>query len=359
MPRLKRATLTDVAKRAGVSVTTASYILNGRTTQMRISDETARKVRAAMADLDYRPNWSARNLRRSSTQTIGLVSDMVASGAYASQLLSGASDAARAYQHLLVIGETLGDAEVEDLLIRELGDRQVDGIIYATLAASHVRLPERLRDRRAVLLNCRDVGSEVSCVLPDDEGGGRAAAQHLLAAGIGRSIHVVGEDPTPEATAGPDRLRGIVAVLDEAGVPLGGVVPCEWDVRAARDAVRTWLATGVRPQALICLNDRVAMGTYQALDDFGLRIPTDVSVISFDGSDLASWLRPRLTSLALPFREMGTRAVELLMDPASDPATAGTLVTRLPLVLEPGGSVVGDPEIPSEFPSEIPSEPAP
>src|SRR6476646_8655022 len=113
MPRLKRATLTDVAKRAGVSVTTASYILNGRTAQMRISDETARKVRAAMADLDYRTNWSARNLRRSSTQTIGLVSDMVAGGAYASRLLTGASDAARRYEHLLVIGETSGDPDVE------------------------------------------------------------------------------------------------------------------------------------------------------------------------------------------------------------------------------------------------------
>src|SRR4051812_17848687 len=88
--RLKKATLTDVAERAGVSVTTASYILNGRSSQMRISAATERRVKAAMHDLDYRPNWSARTLRGSSTQTIGVISDFVASSDFASRLLSGA-----------------------------------------------------------------------------------------------------------------------------------------------------------------------------------------------------------------------------------------------------------------------------
>ena len=183
MPRAKRATLTDVARLAGVSVTTASYILNGRTTQMRISDDTAAKVRVAMEQLDYRPNRSAQNLRRSRTQTIGVISDFVASGAFATQMLTGASAAARALDHLLVIGETLGDPAVEELLIRELVDRQVDGIVYLTVAASLVTVPEALRERPTVLLNCRDDDHDLPAVLPDDEAGGRAAAQHLLAAG--------------------------------------------------------------------------------------------------------------------------------------------------------------------------------
>ena len=96
-----------------------------------------------------------------------------------------------------------------------------------------------------------------------------------------------------------------------------------------------WLATRARPSALICLNDRVAMGTYQALAEHGLSVPADVSVISFDGSDLAGWLRPRLATLALPFAEMGARAVEILMDSAW--RRAG--VTRLSPVLQPGASV--------------------
>jgi LacI family transcriptional regulator len=337
MPRMKRATLTDVARLAGVSVTTASYILNGRTAQMRISDETATKVRVAMEQLDYRPNRSAQNLRRSQTQTIGVISDFVASGAFASQLLTGASAAARQLDHLLVIGETLGDPAVEELLIKEMIDRQVDGIVYLTLAASLVIVPERLREGRTVLLNCLDARGDLPAVLPDDEAAGRSAAAHLLAAGVAGSVWVVGDDFALGSTAGRERLHGLTCALAEGGAPLAGVVPCGWDVAPAHEAVHTWLAQGHRPQALVCLNDRIAMGAYQALAELSLDIPRDVSVISFDGSDLASWLRPRLTSMALPFQAMGTLAVQHLLEPGE---AAG--VTRLPLAVEVGGSVLGD-----------------
>jgi LacI family transcriptional regulator len=333
--RFKKATLTDVAKRAGVSVTTASYILNGRSTQMRISAATEERVQAAMQDLAYRPNWSARTLRGSSTQTIGVISDFVASGGFASQLLSGANAAARRFDHVMVIGETLGNPEAERLLVDEMLDRQVDGILYATVAASRVELPEQLRVGRTVLLNCVDPAADLPHVVPDDVLGGRMAAEHLLAARVAETVFVVGEDPTPEATAGTERLEGIARALRGAGASISGVVPCLWDVEPAFDAVSSWLATGPRPTALICLNDRVAMGTYQALSEHHLSVPDDVSVISFDGSDLAAWLRPRLTSVGLPFTDMGVRAVEILMDPGW--RTTGTI--RLAPVLQPGASV--------------------
>jgi LacI family transcriptional regulator len=340
LPRVKRATLTDVARLAGVSVTTASYILNGRSEEMRISSETEAKVRAAIEELDYRPNRSAQNLRRSSTQTIGVISDFVASGAFASQMLTGASAAARSLEHLLVIGETLGDRATEDLLIAEMRDRQVDGIVYLTVAASLVSVPEALHAGPTVLLNCLDPDVPLPAVLPDDEGGGRAAAKHLLAAGLREEVWVVGDDFALGSTAGHDRLRGLSLSLEQAGSYLTGVVPCEWTVQAARDALHAWLGAGNRASALVCLNDRVAMGAYQALAEASLDVPHDVSVISFDGSDLASWLRPRVTSLALPFLAMGTLAVEQLLTP--DWASGG--VTRLPFALDVGASVVGDVE---------------
>jgi LacI family transcriptional regulator len=338
VPRVKRATLADVARLAGVSVTTASYILNGRTEQMRISSETETKVRAAMEELDYRPNRSAQNLRRSSTQTIGVISDFVASGAFASQMLTGASAAARSLEYLLVIGESLGDRATEDLLIEEMRDRQVDGIVYLTLAASLVSVPEQLHEGPTVLLNCLDPDVGLPAVLPDDEAGGRAAGKHLLAAGLREDVWVVGDDFALGSTAGHDRLRGLSLALDQAGSYLTGVIPCSWTVQDARDSVHKWLGAGNRANALVCLNDRVAMGTYQALAEASLDVPHDVSVISFDGSDLASWLRPRVTSLALPFLAMGTLAVEQLL--SLDWASGG--VTRLPLALDVGASVAGD-----------------
>jgi LacI family transcriptional regulator len=128
----RRVTLTDVASRAGVSTTTASYILNGRSEQMRIAPATERRVRDAVEALGYRPNRSARTLRTSHTATIGLISDFLAGGHFSSQMLLGAGAAARSADHLLLIGETDGDPSVEAAYIDELLDRQVDGIIYAT-----------------------------------------------------------------------------------------------------------------------------------------------------------------------------------------------------------------------------------
>jgi LacI family transcriptional regulator len=236
---------------------------------------------------------------------------------------------------VVVIGETLGNPEVERLLVEEMVDRQVDGILYATHVASNVALPERLRSGRTVLLNCCDPGVDVPAVMPDDVHGGSLAAQRLVEAGASREVYVVGEDPTPEATAGRERMLGITRALDRAGTPLAGVVSCAWDVEPAFEAVHGWLGEHGVPSAFICLNDRVGMGVYQALEAHGIRVPDDIAVVSFDGSDLSHWLRPRLTSVALPFGEMGTRAVEILMDPAR--RTAG--VTRMPTVLLSGASV--------------------
>jgi LacI family transcriptional regulator len=185
------------------------------------------------------------------------------------------------------------------------------------------------------MLNCHDPALGVPAVLPDEVSGGRTAAEALLDAGIGPGIYVVGEDPDRGAIAGPLRRAGIGDCLAERHIRLGGVISCPWAVEPAYDAVAAWLRRGNRPEALVCLNDRIAMGTYQALQDVGLEVPGDVSVVSFDGSNLASWLRPSLTSVALPFTEMGVLGVELLLDPVR----AGRSTHLVPMPLVAGASI--------------------
>ena len=335
MGRQRRVTLLDVAGRAGVSPTTASYILNGRSRQMRISTLTQERVRRVATDLGYRPNHSARSLRTAKTSTIGVISDFVASGHFANHMLSGASAAARADGHLLLIGETEGDPEVRRLLIEEMIDREVDGIVYATVVTSRVAAPPALLTHRVVLLNCVDPSTPLPAVLPDERAGGRTAVDVLVQAGVTRGIYVIGEDPTPDALAGTQRLDGIRAQLASTGLELAGVVPCPWDVVPSHRVVSSWLAEGHRPAGLVCLNDRVAMGVYQALDDHGLRVPEDVAVVSFDGSELAAWLRPRLTSVAVPYAEMGELAVRLLLEPGGRSATR----LHVPMPVVAGASV--------------------
>ncbi len=205
MTRRRSATLRDVATSAGVSRTTASYILNGRADEMRISSSTVAKVRAAVADLGYRPNRSARSLRTQRTATVGLISDQIAGEQYGSSMLTGASVAARELDHLVVMGESGGDPELERLLIEEMLERDVDGVVYATRTARTIRLPRELRGVRSVLLNCEAPHERLASVVPDDEGGGRAAAAVLLAAGVtGRRGGRGGPDPRGDGRAAPD-----------------------------------------------------------------------------------------------------------------------------------------------------------
>lgn len=351
MTRSARATLADVARRAGVSTTTASYILNGRSSQMRIAAGTEDRVRVAAEALGYRPDPSARSLRTRSTRSIGMISDLVAGGSFASRMLVGAGAAARALDHVLVIGESQGDPELEGLLIEEMLGRRVDGIVYSTLVTARITVPQALRDVPTVLLNCVDPTIDLPAVLPDEHEGGRSAVRELLAGGGVEQVWVIGEDPTPGALAGPERVAGIEAALRESGVTLAGVVPCAWDVRPAYDAVTGFLGQGGRPDGLICLNDRIGMGAYQALADRGLRVPDDIPVVSFDGSDLAGWLRPELTSVVLPYEELGARAVELLL--GGDPRAGG--VVRLPMPVRQGGSVR---RTSSERPAQGPGRPS-
>ncbi|MEU4217640.1 LacI family DNA-binding transcriptional regulator [Actinoplanes sp. NPDC026623] len=325
----QRATLLQVAQRAGVSRSTASFVLAGRHVDMRISEDARQRVLRAAQELDYRPNLMARSLRTKVTKTIALVSDTLASDPYAGRAIHGGLAAAVARGHLLFIGETEGDAVVEEKLISDFLDRQVDAFVYASMFTRHVRVPKLLKGHPVVLLNCltRAASPAYHSVIPDEAGAGVSAAGVVAGHGHRDGIHLVG-NPARHVFAGRERLAGIRAGLASAGTRLSGTIDCDWWPDSAYEAVTRALAAGPPPKVLICLNDRVALGTYQALREAGLSIPDDVSVLSFDDSDLAAWLRPQLTSISLPHYELGWRAVELLLDPAAHPQPE---VWRLPM----------------------------
>jgi LacI family transcriptional regulator len=331
----RRITLLEVAQRAGVSRTTASFVLAGRR-DMRISEAARQRVLAAASELEYRPNLMARGLRTRTTGTIGLISDMLATEQYAGRMIYGVHTAAVEHQRLLYVGETGGDPAVQDRLVADFRARQVDGFVYATTYTREVRIPQALKGHPLVLLNCTAPGLRAPAVIPDELDAGRTVARELLAAGHRSGIHLVGE-PSPDRFADRERRRGIEETLAAAGAALAGTLACAWWPESAHAAVCALLAGGARPSALICLNDRIALGAYQALQEAGLAVPADVSVVSFDDSDLASWLRPGLTSAALPHHDLGRRAVETLL--AVHSGCGGARVERLPMPLRRRESV--------------------
>jgi LacI family transcriptional regulator len=196
-----------------------------------------------------------------------------------------------------------------------------------------VRISKTLREQQLVLLNCLARGKPIASVVPDDREGGRAAVRELLGHGHRDGIVVVGERP-PHVVAATERSAGVADELGGLGLELAGSIETRWWPEYAYLAVLDYLRNGNRPTAFICLNDRIAMGAYQACTELGLSVPQDISMVSFDDSDLARWLRPKLTSVAIPHFEMGRRAVELLLTPERP-----TIIERVPMPLRRRDSV--------------------
>lgn len=317
-------TLMQVAERAGVSRTAASFVLTGRTDQ-RLSQDVFRRVLEAARELGYRPNQAARTLRTGASGTVALISDFISTTSTANAMVRGALEALRGHGKLLFTVETLGDPTLEQQLVENLLDRTVDGFIYASMFTRTVHVPEILRSTRMVLLNCVSVDDFVtSTIVPDEVQAGRHAVEALLSAGHRDGIYFVGDlrfgvtgnDQWSNLAplAHPQRLEGITTALELAGVTLAGKIPLDsWSQGEARTVLTSRLAAGFAPRALICANDEVAFGAYQALHTAGRAIPDDVSVVSFDDTEMSGWLDPGLTSVGLPHRQLGRAAVELLL----------------------------------------------
>ena len=346
----RRVTLADVAVAAGVSSTTASLVLSGRGDELRISEAVQQRVREVSASLGYRPNILSVGLRRGSSLALGFVSDTVATSQLAGDLIKGALEAAHERGLMLFIAESEGDPKTERRLLNALLDRQVDGVILASMFTQTRRLPSGLDQAPAVLLNAltREPHPTLSSVVPDELEAGRAAARLLLDAGH-RSVHLVGAGPGPGDTppgtvAGRERLEGILEVLGEAGLsPASGYLVEDWLPQHGWLATRRILEADGAGSAIITFNDRLAFGAYQALHEAGLEVPHDMSIVSFDDAPVAEWLRPGLTTFAIPHYELGRRAVDLLLETISargaDGAAPTPAVHRLPMPLRTRASV--------------------
>lgn len=329
----KRVTLADVAREAGMSKTAASMILNGRP-DTRLSKAAHEKVHAAAARLGYRPNVNARALYTGRTRTLGLVSDEVATTRFATGLIRGALKATEAADHVLIVLETGGQPARETMAINAALDRQVDGLLFATMRGREVFVPELPPGTRAVMVNATSPAVATS-VLPDEERGGRRAVEHLLDFGHGQGIALIGQSDDREhdvfRSANIERrVSGIRAAMAEHGLAfLAEESVWEWEPKNGYAIANKLLLLGDDLRAVVCLNDRLALGAYQAFSEAGRRVPEDISVVSFDDDEIAAYLRPGLTTVALPHEAMGALAVELLLDDGAEP---GERLVPMPLI---------------------------
>jgi len=329
--------LKDVAEAAGVSSATVSLVLNGRS-DGRVSADLVSRVEAAAARLNYRPNLIARSLRTQVSKTIGIISNDVATTPFAGAMLSGAQEVAWRNGWLLLLVNSNGEAAMEEAAIRSLVQRNVDGFIYTTMFHQEVKTPDYLKKQKVVLLDCVDANNEHESVVPNEYQGAKDAVQYLVDQGHTKIAFIGTKENT---IAGRERLKAFKDVLKANKIELNPEYVVEVASANSIDGytgARELLTTNVRPTAIFCYTDRIAMGAYEAIAEAKLSVPQDISVVGFDNQlNIADALRPPLTTVQLPHFEMGawaaTRLLEAIDPQNSEPLGQHGQVIACPLVI--------------------------
>jgi LacI family transcriptional regulator len=311
----KSVGIKDVAAAAGVSVTTVSHVLND-VAYARVGAATRERVQEAAQRLGYGPNRLAQALRTQRSGMIGFISEEIATTPHAGRIILGAEETARArgYNIMIINSTSTGTQDSRENDVAALLDRQVDGILYATMYHRQLNVPKNLSELPAILVDSEDISHTVSSVIPDEEGGARAAVQTLIDAGHARIGMLNNTDDVP---ATHSRLMAFKKTLADAGLTFHPeLLQAEHsEVPGGYQAALRLLDRKDPPTALFCYNDRMAMGAYRAAAELGLRIPEDLSMVGFDNQQLiAENLYPALTTVALPHYEMGAWATENLID---------------------------------------------
>jgi LacI family transcriptional regulator len=302
----------DVARHAGVSVSTVSYVLNN---SGAVAESRRARVLDAVKVLNYTPNESARSLKRRSASTIGLVVPDLANQFFA-LVTEGVERAAAEHDVLVVLCAPEATNRPASHYAKLLRSQRIDGVVYLSGAGTSPSLVlELVQSGPVVLVDEHVAGFELPSVVCDGRRGAREIAKYVLDQGH-RRIAVIG-GPTVLWT-GQQRLAGYREALAAAGIDPDSVPVFVGDYQQASGAELAAKALAgpaeTRPTALICANDLMAIGALEYCRSAGLRVPEDVSLVGFDDVPIAGLVTPALTTVRQPAREMGARAANLLLD---------------------------------------------
>jgi LacI family transcriptional regulator len=306
--------MVDVANEARVSQTTVSLVLN-HADGARLSTLTRERVIKAAAKLGYQPGRRGGS-PPSRVATIGFICDEISTDPWTSIGFDGVREKAWERGFTVTVAVTRGDVDMEAAALEQLTSQPLLGLIYATINTRLVHPPATLPQTPIVLLNCHVANGALPSVVPSEIAGGHAATNFLLRAGHRRIGYINGE---PSMEASRQRLRGYRQALTTADLPFDPelVRNGNWQPVSGYENTHALMRLPLRPSAIFCANDLMALGCYDALRELGLRIPDDVAVMGYDDREIARHLHPPLTTVVLPHFEMGTIAAELLFDMAA------------------------------------------
>ena len=329
------ATIRDVARAAGVSISTVSKVLNNTGA---IAAATRERVAEVARSLQFRPNALAQSLHTGLSGSIGLISND-RFGRFTMPIMEGLEEVLAPLGIGVFMSSATDDPAREAAHIEQMMAKQIDGLVITARRSDH-RPAARLGGLGVpvIYVFAHSDDEDALTLLPDDAGGARLAVEHLVAMGRKRIAHVTGPQHFEAVQL---RRSGYLAGLAAAGLP---PLPClhgKWSESWGRDAVAALLADpGPRPDALFCGNDQIARGAAEALREAGLRVPQDVALVGFDNwAVMAEAARPALTSVDMGMVGLGQEAGRQLIAMIDGEPRRGLI--RLPCHLVVRASTVG------------------
>ena len=335
VPNAPHIRLDDVARRARVSLSTASRVINDN--GYPVAEATRQRVLDAVRDLNYSPSVLARALVTKRTQIIGVIVGDV-TDPYFSEIVRGVEDVARRAGYLVIVCNADRDPVTELSYLRTLLGYRVDGVILAgggTLDEAH-RGPHRqaitsLERQGSVVVALAEVAAAVPRISIDNRAAAAVLARHLRDLGHTRIAVITGPE---RITTARTRLDGVRDVLGPHGVALEWQANGSFTIQGGERAAEALLTQASRPTAIIALNDQMAVGAVAVAHRLGLRLPADLSLVGFGDTTAARQTWPQLTTISVPRHELGALATNAILlqlqggAPAASRQLDFTLVVR-------------------------------
>lgn len=311
----RKSTSVDVARLAGVSRATVSYVLNN-VPDFHVTEETRQRVLEAARQLNYHPNAAARSLVQQQTHTLGFIlcqsHERLSKDAFLPAFAMGISSVASDAGYKLLL-EAVEDVTRPDAYMRLVHESHIDGIILSGPRSDDQQLPQLSASNFPVVLIGRLPGTDLAYVDVDNVGAAQKAVEHLISLDHKR-IACITSSPL-EYTASADRLQGYRQALQSHGLPFEQEVVRigdHWET--GFEAMRSLLSFSKPPSAVFVASDVVALGALRAVKAAGLQVPQDLAIVGFDDIPLAEHVSPPLTTVRVPAQELGSTAARMLLE---------------------------------------------
>ncbi|NIK68537.1 catabolite control protein A [Paenibacillus sp. BK033] len=302
-------TIYDVAREAGVSMATVSRVVNNNP---NVKPATRKKVYEAIERLGYRPNAVARGLASKKTTTVGVVIPDISNANFA-EVARGIEDIANMYHYNIILCNADKKKDKEIRVINTLLEKQVDGLLFMGGAVTEEHMQAfKTANVPIVLCATTDENGQIPSVDINHEEAAYDAVRKLVQEGHKRIAMISGtlQDPAN----GYARFQGYKRALEDSGIPYDETLVRTGNYRyeSGVEAMKYFIDLSVRPTAVFAATDEMAIGAIHCIQDSGLKVPDDVSVISVDNTRMASMVRPQLTAVAQPMYDIGAVSMRLL-----------------------------------------------